>query len=93
VIEIFNSRAVEVSHLKLLRPGTWTQVYLECTALVLRGLTVDIGEIPSNRDGMDICDCHDVLVEDCETRSQDDGICFKGGSLGVPQHPGRAPLR
>jgi polygalacturonase len=80
VIEIANSRAVEVSHLKLLRSGMWTQVYLECNALVLRGLTVDTGDIPSNRDGMDICDCHDVLVEDCEIRSQDDGICFKSGS-------------
>jgi len=80
LIEVANSRVVEVSHLKLLRSGMWTQVYLECTGLVLRGLTVDTGDIPSNRDGTDICDCHDVLVEDCAIRSQDDGICFKSGS-------------
>jgi polygalacturonase len=80
LIEIANSRVVEVSHLKLLSSGMWTQVYLECTGLVLRGLTVDTGNIPSNRDGTDICDCHDVLMEDCAIRSQDDGICFKSGS-------------
>ena len=80
LIEIANSHVVEVSHLKLLRSGMWTQVFLECTGLVLRGLTVDTGDIPSNRDGLDICDCHGVLVEDCAIRSQDDGICFKSGS-------------
>lgn len=80
ILEIACSQDVEVSHLTLRRPGMWTQVYLECAGLVLRGLSVDTGNLPSNRDGMDICDCHDVLVEDCALRSQDDGICFKSGS-------------
>jgi polygalacturonase len=51
LIEIANSRVVEVTDLNLLRSGMWTQVYLECTGLVLRGLTVDTGDIPSNRTG------------------------------------------
>jgi hypothetical protein len=48
--------------------------------LILRKLKVDTGNLSSNRDGMDICDCHDVLIEDCEIKAQDDGICFKSGN-------------
>jgi len=29
---------------------------------------------------MDICDCHQALIEDCDIKAQDDGICFKSGN-------------
>ena len=80
ILEIASSDGVEVSNLKLLHAGMWTQVYLECNDLILRGLIVDTGNLTSNRDGMDICDCHNVLIENCAVQSQDDGICFKSGS-------------
>jgi polygalacturonase len=83
LLGIARSENVAVSNLTILRPGMWTQVYLECRGLILRKLKVETGNLPSNRDGMDICDCHDVLIEDCDIKAQDDGICFKsGGAFG-----------
>jgi polygalacturonase len=58
----------------------WTQVYLECTRVRLDHLTVDTGNVPGTRDGMDICDCQGVQIDSCRIRAQDDGICFKSGS-------------
>lgn len=80
ILEFSRSENIEVSHVALLRSAMWTQVYLECRGVVLRGLKVDTENISGTRDGMDICDCHDVMIEDCAIRSQDDGICFKGGN-------------
>ena len=80
VVEFARSERVEVSDLKLLHSAMWTQVYLECTHVRILRLTVDTGNVPGTRDGMDICDCHDVQIEGCNIRAQDDGICFKSGS-------------
>ncbi len=80
LLELARCGNVDVNNLTMLRPGMWTQVYLECRGLILRNLKVDTGNLPSNRDGMDICDCHDVLIEDCQIKAQDDGICFKSGN-------------
>lgn len=80
ILEFARCDNVQVSGIKIVRSACWTQVYLECNHLVLRKLTIDTGNLPGNRDGMDICDCHDVLIEDCDVKSQDDGICFKSGN-------------
>jgi polygalacturonase len=41
---------------------------------------VKTDKLSPNRDGIDIVDCHHVVIEDCYIESQDDGICFKSGS-------------
>jgi len=69
-----------VSNLTMLRPACWTQVYIESDSITIRGLKIDTGTLTPNRDGIDIVDCHHVLIEDCNIRSEDDGICFKSGS-------------
>ncbi|MGB3800603.1 MAG: glycosyl hydrolase family 28 protein [Lewinella sp.] len=71
---------IVVENLTLLYPACWTQVYIESDSLILRNLTVNTGELTPNRDGIDIVDCHHVLIEDCSIQSEDDGICFKSGS-------------
>ena len=48
--------------------------------MILRNLKVRTGNLAPNRDGIDIVDCHNVLIEDCDIKSEDDGICFKSGS-------------
>jgi polygalacturonase len=73
-------RNVEVSNLSLQKPACWTQVYIESDSITLRGLTVNTGRLTPNRDGIDIVDCHNVLIEDCDIQAEDDGICFKSGS-------------
>jgi polygalacturonase len=71
---------VTVSNLSLQKPACWTQVYIESDSVTIRGLKVNTGRLTPNRDGIDIVDCHKVLIEDCSIQSEDDGICFKSGS-------------
>src|SRR5205085_2593241 len=80
ILEFTSCEKVEVNGVRLLHPGMWTQVSLECRGVTLRRLYVNTGNVASNRDGMDICDCHNVLIEDCWIAAQDDAICFKSGS-------------
>lgn len=74
------STNITVSGLTLLDPACWTQVYIECDSLVISELTINSGTLTPNRDGIDIVDCHNVLIEKCDIKSEDDGICFKSGS-------------
>jgi len=80
IFAFVSSTNINVSGLKLLDPACWTQVYIECDSLTIRDLTIDSGTLTPNRDGIDIVDCHNVLIEKCNIKSEDDGICFKSGS-------------
>ena len=85
LIRIFNSKNVVVRNVTLSNPRMWTQVYSGCTGLILDHVTVHAPPynvyLPptsySNFDGMDICDCNDIVIRDCDVESEDDGICLK----------------
>lgn len=85
LIRIFNSKDVVVRNVTLLNPRMWTQTYTECTGLLLDHLTVRAPFFEvyqpatgySNFDGMDICDCRDVVIRSCDLESEDDTICLK----------------
>jgi polygalacturonase len=74
------SNNVTVEGVALKRSAMWTQSYIECDDLTLRKMSVDCNYY-ANRDGMDICDCHHVLIEECTIFGDDDAICPKSGSL------------
>ncbi len=59
--------------------GMWTIPVVECDSLYIRDLNVYSCWYP-NRDGIDICDCYDVLIENCNLKSDDDTVCFKSGN-------------
>lgn len=80
LIAFVGSQNITVANLTMLRPACWTQVYIESDSITLSNLTINTGKLSPNRDGIDIVDCHHVLIENCEIKSQDDGICFKSGS-------------
>ena len=71
---------ITVSGITLLDPACWAQVYIESENIIISNLTVNSGKLTPNRDGIDIVDCHQVLIENCDIQSEDDGICFKSGS-------------
>ncbi len=84
LIRIFQSTNVTVQNITLRNPRMWTQVYSECTKLLIDGVFVDAPPYCPNLDGMDICDSWDVSVKNCIVMSEDDGICFKShGSRGL----------
>lgn len=80
ILTFVKSKNIRISGIRLRDPGCWTQVYIESENLKLSNLKIDSGKLTPNRDGIDIVDCHQVLIENCDIKSEDDGICFKSGS-------------
>jgi len=77
LIRIFQSTNVTVRDITLRNPRMWTQVYSECTNLLIERVTVDAPPDCYNLDGIDVCDSRDVIVRNCLVMSEDDGICLK----------------
>ena len=80
ILAFVASKNITVSDITLINPACWTQVYIESDSVTIRNIKVNTGNLTPNRDGIDIVDCHKVLIEDCDIKSEDDGICFKSGS-------------
>lgn len=77
ILRIFNSDNVTVRNVTLRNARMWTQVYDHCTKLTIDNVKVSCPPVCPNLDGMDICDCQDVVVRNCHVESEDDGICLK----------------
>ena len=83
VLLIVGCRNVTVSGITLLNSAMWMQRYIACDFLRLKDLTV-FNHVNANNDGMDIDDCHNVVVSDCIIDADDDALCFKSeGERGV----------
>ncbi|GJM33916.1 MAG: exo-poly-alpha-D-galacturonosidase [Saprospiraceae bacterium] len=80
ILAFVGSKNILVSNITLLYPACWIQVYIESDSITIQNIRVNTGKLTPNRDGIDIVDCHHVLIEDCFIQSEDDGICFKSGS-------------
>lgn len=80
ILAFVGSKNIVVSDITMIDPACWTQVYIESDGIVIRNVKVHTGNLTPNRDGIDIVDCHNVLIENCDIKSEDDGICFKSGS-------------
>jgi polygalacturonase len=81
ILAFVASENITVSNIKMINPACWTQVYIESNNITIKNISVHTGNLTPNRDGIDIVDCHRVLIEDCLIQSEDDGICFKSGSV------------
>ena len=77
LVRIFQSENVVVRNLTLKNPRMWTQVYDHCQNLVIENLKVEAPPDCKNLDGMDICDCRDVIVRNNVIAAEDDCICLK----------------
>ncbi len=55
----------------------WTQAYTRCKHVHVDHITVTENYM-HNADGVDIVDCEDFILENCNINSNDDGICLKG---------------
>lgn len=77
LLRVFRSRDVTVKNVTFRNPCMWTQIYSECDHLLIEGVQVDAPADCANLDGMDICDSHDVIIRNCDVRSEDDSICLK----------------
>jgi polygalacturonase len=80
ILAFVSCENISVSNITMLNPACWTQVYIESNNIKIQNINVHTGQLTPNRDGIDIVDCHDVLIENAQIKSEDDGICFKSGS-------------
>ena len=77
------SHNVSLENVTIHNSAVWGLVNLEADGLTIRGVTVD-SQLSGNRDGIDVVDCHHVLIENVDITSEDDSICIKSGSdMGV----------
>lgn len=77
-IELVGCGRASIRNLHVKDAGMWTIPLIECDHFYMRDVDIDSRWFP-NRDGIDLCDCHHVLVENCSIVSDDDAICFKSG--------------
>ena len=73
------SKNVTVQDVTVKDAARWGVVNLEADHLTIRNVTID-SRLSGNRDGIDVVDCHHVLIENCTIASEDDAICIKSGS-------------
>ncbi|MBI3544510.1 MAG: right-handed parallel beta-helix repeat-containing protein, partial [Deltaproteobacteria bacterium] len=73
------SDGVTIRNLSVKDAGMWGVVAMESDHVLISRLDVRSPFGPT-RDGIDIVDCHHVLIENCRVYSEDDSICLKSGS-------------
>ena len=70
---------VSIENVTVKNAAMWGVVDMETDNLTIRDITVDSTH-GSTRDGIDIVDCHHVLVDGVTVSSEDDSICLKSGA-------------
>lgn len=69
-----------VKGITLRNPASWNQQYDQCRNLLIEDQTVDCKSYWNN-DGVDIVDCSDVIIRNCNMDAADDVFCFKSHSV------------
>lgn len=70
---------IVVEGIKIQSTAFWAQRYFECDNLTIRNIRV-YNHSNVNNDGLDIVDCHRVIIDNCLIDSEDDALCFKSES-------------
>lgn len=83
LVYISNSNNVEVSNVRLINSGFWTNHLYKCNHVkylndYIWANTEGYPKGPST-DAIDLDACNDVLVDGCHINVNDDAVCLKGG--------------
>ena len=76
LLNIVGCEDVRIEGVKLRNSAGWGLSFNRCCSVVLRHLDI-LNRAYWNNDGIDLTDCHDVMVKGCRVNSADDGICLK----------------
>jgi hypothetical protein len=77
-IYVTQGRNITISHLDIIRGAMWNVVPLECDDVFIDDLNIH-STWGMNKDGIDPCDSHRVLVTNCTLTIEDDALCPKSG--------------
>ena len=72
-----NCKQVTFSGLTYKNPAFWGIHIVDCKDVHFTGVKIRMRGNHSNNDALDIDACEDVLIENCDIISGDDGICLK----------------
>ncbi|MEO8885308.1 MAG: glycosyl hydrolase family 28 protein [Mucilaginibacter sp.] len=82
IITMVNCKDIEVLNIHLRNSAHWMETYVRCENLHIKGVQV-YNHANLNNDGIDI-DSKNVLIENCNIDSDDDGICLKSDDDNIP---------
>ena len=82
IIEFVRCKNIRVSGVTILDAACWVQTYHLCENLRIDSITVRSNAYWNN-DGIDIEDCKNVQITNCDIDSADDGICLKSETKGA----------
>jgi hypothetical protein len=74
------STNVRIMNMDLINSAMWDCVLLGCDGVLVDGFNINSSTYALNKDGIDICDSHDVTITNSTILCQDDAICPKSGS-------------
>lgn len=82
IITMVGCKDIEILNVHLLNSPHWMETYVRCENLHMKGVQI-YNHSNLNNDGIDI-DSKNVLIEDCNIDSDDDGICLKSDDPKIP---------
>lgn len=74
------SKNINVKNIDIVNSAMWDFVILECNKVMVDGININTSAYGVNKDGIDICDSHNVTITNSTILCQDDAICPKSGS-------------
>ena len=75
-IHFYRCNNVRITDVSINNPACWNQQYDQCRGLLLERVKAD-SKCYWNNDGLDVVDCSDVIIRDCDFDASDDVFCFK----------------
>lgn len=81
-IWINNCTNVKLHDFKAVDGSFWTVMVNGCQYVDISGLTID-SRVIANNDGLDITDCSNVRIVNCDIKAGDDAICLKSNTKTV----------
>lgn len=78
-VYIDNSTRVHLRDFKMINGAFWNIKVEQCDDVLIDGLSINAKAV-ANNDGMDIVDCSNVRVSNCNVVTGDDGICLKSNT-------------
>ncbi len=84
IIQFQNCKNIAVKDVTLKNAACWVQTYERCKNLEIDHIKVE-SDAYWNSDGLDVIDCKNVRITNCNINASDDGICLKSEDFSL-QH-------
>ncbi len=76
IIDFKNCEGITIKNVHLQNGSCWIQQYSNCNNIVIDSMQVTSNSFWNN-DGLDLVDCKNAVVSNCNINCADDGICLK----------------